>query len=81
MKKRLFSTLVMVLLLVACNQKNTEENIEENLTVPDSTEINNRTETMEIKEMVYACPMHPEVTGKSDENCHKCGMALTEVVK
>lgn len=27
-------------------------------------------------EHVYACPMHPEVTGKEGEECSKCGMKL-----
>ncbi len=27
-------------------------------------------------EHVYACPMHPEVTGKEGDKCPKCGMAL-----
>ena len=26
---------------------------------------------------VFACPMHPEVTGKEGDKCPKCGMALT----
>jgi hypothetical protein len=30
---------------------------------------------------VYACPMHPEVQGKSTDKCSKCGMDLTEEVK
>ncbi len=25
---------------------------------------------------IYACPMHPEVTGKENDNCPKCGMKL-----
>ena len=25
---------------------------------------------------VYACPMHPEITGKVGNKCSKCGMAL-----
>jgi hypothetical protein len=25
---------------------------------------------------IYACPMHPEVTGKESDKCPKCGMAL-----
>jgi hypothetical protein len=29
---------------------------------------------------LYACPMHPEVTGKQGEECSKCGMELTEPV-
>lgn len=28
---------------------------------------------------VYACPMHPEVTGKEGEECSKCGMKLVLV--
>ncbi len=32
------------------------------------------------KEMVYACPMHPEVTGKEGDKCSKCSMKL-ELVK
>jgi hypothetical protein len=27
----------------------------------------------------YACPMHPEITGKKGDRCSKCQMALTEV--
>lgn len=81
MKKRLFLLLTAVVLLVACNQKNNEENIDENLMQQDTTVINNEPEILEIKEVVYACSMHPEVTGKSDDNCPKCGMALTEVVE
>lgn len=30
---------------------------------------------------LYACPMHPEVTGKKDDKCPKCGMKLTEPVE
>lgn len=29
-------------------------------------------------EVVYACPMHPEVTGKEGDSCPKCGMDLEE---
>ena len=25
---------------------------------------------------VFACPMHPEITGKEGEKCSKCGMDL-----
>ena len=25
---------------------------------------------------IFACPMHPEVTGKESDKCPKCGMAL-----
>lgn len=31
------------------------------------------------EEVVYACPMHPEITGKEGDTCSKCGMALEKV--
>lgn len=34
-----------------------------------------------IAEASFACPMHPEITGKEGEKCSKCGMNLVEVVK
>ena len=30
----------------------------------------------ESSEHIYACPMHPEVTGKDGDTCPKCGMKL-----
>lgn len=32
-----------------------------------------------VAEATYACPMHPEVTGKQNDTCSKCGMALEKV--
>jgi hypothetical protein len=29
--------------------------------------------------VTYACPMHPEVTGKDGDKCSKCGMKLVAV--
>lgn len=29
--------------------------------------------------VAYACPMHPEVTGKQGDTCSKCGMDLEKV--
>lgn len=34
---------------------------------------------MDSTQTVFACPMHPEVTGKEGEKCSKCGMALVAV--
>jgi len=34
-----------------------------------------------VEEIVYACPMHPEVTGKENDTCSKCGMAREKVEK
>lgn len=33
------------------------------------------------EEAAYACPMHPEITGKKGDVCSKCNMALEEVKK
>lgn len=30
-------------------------------------------------ELTYACPMHPEITGKQGDRCSKCGMDLVLV--
>lgn len=38
----------------------------------------NKKAKMESTTSTYACPMHPEVTGKKGEKCPKCGMALVE---
>jgi hypothetical protein len=34
------------------------------------------TATQASEELAYACPMHPEVTGKEGDKCSKCGMYL-----
>lgn len=34
---------------------------------------------MDSPATVYACPMHPEVTGKEGDTCSKCGMKLEPV--
>lgn len=34
---------------------------------------------MHSKQVAYACPMHPEVTGKEGDTCNKCGMKLEPV--
>ncbi len=44
-----------------------------------ATEQNNDQMKMDSTQTVYACPMHPEVTGKEGEKCSKCGMALVAV--
>ena len=56
-------------MLSACNnsdkQKNTDTNTEHNMAA----------------QSVYACPMHPEVTGSKGDECTKCGMDLQPVAK
>lgn len=62
--KTLFLTAFLAITLVSCNHKTKETH---NNTSVNSNEI-------------FACPMHPEVTGKKGEDCSKCGMELTEPV-
>lgn len=87
MKKIIFSALIVAFVLGSCNQKNKEVETD-NSTMMDSdttmmdndtTMINNSSEKM-ITETMYACPMHPEVQGKMNDKCPKCGMKLTEPV-
>jgi hypothetical protein len=57
---------ITIIALSSCNnsQKTEKE------TVTDSTGHHHS------GEHVYACPMHPEVTGKEGDECSKCGMPL-----
>jgi nitrous oxide reductase accessory protein NosL len=78
MKKTLFLTIVMVFVLVSCNQKSkeTEKHIP-HMKDKDSTMIYKDSTMMHSQTKSYACPMHPEVTGKLNDKCSKCGMKLT----
>ncbi|MFV8345033.1 DUF3347 domain-containing protein [Flavobacterium sp. ZB4P13] len=67
MKNTILSIVTFALVLVSCNQKNKE------------SEVSNP-ETTETSSELYACPMHPEVTGKKGAECPECGMELTEKV-
>jgi uncharacterized protein YceK len=42
-----------------------------------STDSTNKNDDMA---MGYACPMHPEVTGKHGDSCSKCGMKLEKII-
>ena len=65
--KTLIITAVLAITLISCNKKNSEK---ESTTTETSTNSNE----------LFACSMHPEVTGKKGEECSKCGMELTEPV-
>jgi nitrous oxide reductase accessory protein NosL len=68
MKNTIIALLIMTFGLVSCNQKSNEKAPGTKTATEDTTE-------------VYACPMHPEITGKKGDTCSKCGMELTEKVK
>ena len=83
MKKIIFSGVVMVFVLVSCNQKNKDENTvttveTDTVIVTDSTTMDQS--NMENQEKMFTCSMHPEVQGKLNDKCSKCGMDLTEPV-
>jgi hypothetical protein len=67
MKNIILSVLVMAFALVSCNQKSKESKI-------------STTDSAATATQLYACSMHPEVTGKQGGKCSKCGMELTEPV-
>jgi len=61
-------TLACSIIVTGCISKaKQEQNEEHDAMRNDSTQI------------VYACSMHPEVTGKKGDKCSKCGMDLEEV--
>jgi len=79
MKKLILTAIAIAFLFVACNS-NSENTKESSETKTVDTIIKND-EKKPVVEQLYACPMHPEVTGKKDESCSKCGMKLTVLVK
>lgn len=76
----------MLTLVVGCNSKTnkTETTVSETVVEPADTMTvapsENAAGETPVAEQLYACSMHPEVQGKKDEKCSKCGMALTEPV-
>ncbi|WP_395051450.1 heavy metal-binding domain-containing protein [Flavobacterium sp.] len=78
MKKIIFSAIVLALVTVSCNQKTKESTTDHsNMMSNDSTMMNDGSSKKMMTEKMYACPMHPEVQGKLNDKCSKCGMKLT----
>lgn len=95
MKKVFLIVTISIFTLVSCNQKAKEttttnsEMMESDSTTMtkegtmmenDSTMMNNGSSKKMMGEKMYSCPMHPEVQGKLNDKCSKCGMKLTEPV-
>jgi hypothetical protein len=95
MKKVILSAILLALVTVSCNQKTKEGTtidsgmMENDSTMKtkngtmmenDSTMMNDDSSKKLMAEKMYACPMHPEVQGKLNDKCSKCGMKLTEPV-
>ena len=78
----------MAFVLVSCDQKTKEVNTvttveTDTVMSTDSTMMDHSKmdhSKMENHEKMYACSMHPEVQGKLNDKCSKCGMDLTEPV-
>ena len=69
MKKTILAVCVSVgFVLTSCNGKKSKEAV--------NAENGKQDSTAHSGEHIYACPMHPEVTGKAGDKCPKCGMAL-----
>lgn len=95
MKNIISTILILALITVSCNQKTKESttdhsNMMSNDTTmmdkdgtrmsSDATMMNDKTKMMTNQTKIYACPMHPEVQGKLNDKCSKCGMPLTDPV-
>ena len=81
MKKLILSGIVIALVFIACNSKSDKA---KETTPTETTTMDTTTKPAIMKpvaEQSYACSMHPEVIGKKDEKCSKCGMKLTVPVK
>lgn len=73
----------MAFVLVSCNQKSKEEATDTPMTTGNDTvtiSIDTTKIDSKVTAKLYACPMHPEVQGKLNDECPKCGMKLTEPV-
>ena len=80
MKKSILSALALASVFISCNSNsdNTKEITPEKTTTMDTMQ---HPDMQPVAEQLYSCSMHPEVTGKKDEKCSKCGMKLTVPVK
>lgn len=81
MKKSILTITILIsglfassLLVTGCGSKK-EQATEENQPMDSDS-----TKQHDEMAMVYACSMHPEITGKEGDSCSKCGMKL-ELVK
>lgn len=62
------------LLFTSCNSKKNEQQEQKEAEGHEHKE-------GEDHDVVYACSMHPEVTGKEGDKCSKCGMKLEAMKK
>lgn len=89
MKKSILALFLVAIVVVSCKQNNKQEEHlnhdmmkhDSTMKMTDSTMTHQDSKMMDESTKLYACPMHPEVQGKGNDKCSKCGMDLTEEVK
>ena len=85
--KKSFVTIIVIIagffagtvLVTSCNSKKTEQQEQKEEEGNESMEGEDH-DKMDSTATVYACTMHPEVTGKEGDKCSKCGMKLEAVM-
>jgi hypothetical protein len=70
---------VSITVVTSCGNKNADKGTEENHHAGGDTTHHHENMPMDSTQTVYACPMHPEITGKDGDKCSKCGMKLEAV--
>lgn len=70
---------VSSLLVTSCSGKKEHSMEEDHHHAEGDTTAHHDEMEMDSTQMSYACPMHPEVTGKAGDTCSKCGMKLEAV--
>jgi len=76
MKKTIFTLAILLTgtfstaLVTSCGSKQAET--EQSASDADSTHQHGSDTT----QVAFACPMHPEITGKEGDKCSQCGMLL-----
>jgi len=70
---------ISITVFISCGNKSAEKASEEHSHAEGDTTDHHENMPMDSTQTVYACPMHPEITGKDGDECSKCGMKLEAV--
>jgi hypothetical protein len=70
------------ILVMSCSGKKAEQTEETGHQHAEGDSTSQNAEIpMDSTQTAYACPMHPEITGKEGDKCSKCKMALEAMKK